>query len=128
MTNTMESEVKVNIHDRIIEVKSIGVVTYIILKNQMDEIKKLGLENNIYKVLVDSTEQIELPPLDIIEKFMSNLSGYFIYAIYAFPGQKTKDDLIKGIARSLKSGLLVRHFSYRDEALTWLKSKKVCGS
>lgn len=127
MTNTMESEVKVNLHDRIIEVKSIGIVTESILKNQMDEIRTLGLENNIFKVLVDSTEQTELPPIDIIEKFMSNLSGYFFYATYALPGQKTKDDLIKGAAISLKSGLIVRHFSCRDEALTWLKSKIVYG-
>ena len=124
----MLSEIKVNTRDRIIEVNSIGIVTESILNNQMVKIIKLGLEYNIFKVLVDLTEQIELPPLDIVEKFISNLSGYFIYATCALPGQKTKDDLIKGASFALNNGFLVRHFSNRDEAITWLKSKRVCSS
>lgn len=118
----MAYKIEINKDEGIIDVKSYGIVTAETLKKQMNEISNLGIRKNIFLILVDATEQLELPSREVISEFMSKLPGYFIYATYATPGQKTKDDLIFGKSISLENGVVVQHFPSRDKALLWLKT------
>ena len=113
--------IKLYRQDRIINLKTLGIVTETDLQNQLCGIKRIGIKNNYYKVLVDTTNELEIPSKEIFGKFMANLLGYFIYATYSVPEQKINEILKHGESIALKNGLIAKHFESREEALTWLK-------
>lgn len=116
----MSYELKVNRVEGIIEVRSFGKENLNSLKKQLDEIIQLSEQENIFKVLVDTTDLEMLSSVTDIFTFMSDLPRKMKYATYSNQGQKVINDLKFAETVSVNRGINVRHLMSKEEALKFL--------
>lgn len=118
----MPEEVFFNKDLGVIEVRSYGIVTREDLFSALELAKALLRETNINKVLVDTSEEEELPNILDLDDFGSSIPKYMKVAIVVTDGQPTvmRARFIGNIA-SVK-GAKTKTFTSREDALEWLNS------
>lgn len=118
----MPEEVHANKDLRVIEVRLYGVVSREDLFSALELTKALLRETNINKVLVDTSEEEELPNILVLEDFGTSIPRYMKVAMVVTDGQPTamRARHIGNIA-SVK-GAKTATFATREDALAWLNS------
>ncbi len=118
----MPLELFVNKDLGFIDVRSYGVVTRKDLFSALELSNALRVESNINKVLVDTSEEKELPTVLDLDNFGSSIPRSVKTAIIITNEQPTvlRSRFIVNIA-SVK-GAHIDMFSTREDALKWLNS------
>jgi hypothetical protein len=116
----MPEEVFVNRDLGVIEVRSFGAVSREDLAGSVEQIETLSKETGFSKVLVDISEEEELPNVLDLDDFGGTIPGFLKVAVVAVEGLPTakKADFLRNVA-SVK-GAQMELFTSRDEALEWL--------
>jgi type II secretory pathway component PulC len=119
----MPVDVFVNKDLGVIEVRSYGVVTREDLFSALESTKVLINKINNNKVLVDTSEEKELPNILDLDDFGSSIPKYMKMAIVVTDEQPTamRSRFIGNIA-SIK-GAKTNTFTSREDALEWLNSQ-----
>ena len=118
----MPEEIRINLELEIIEVLSYGKVTGDTLDASLQEVIRLEKETGINRILVDTTNQTEMPGVMTVYNFANELPRNIRFAVVASEQQVTKEDqdFFETVARN--RGFIVREFASRDKAITWLRS------
>lgn len=121
----MPENVSINQDLGIIEVNSYGKVTGKTLDASLKEVINLEKETGINRILVDTTQQTEMPSVMTLYNFANELPRNIRFAIVVSEGQDTKEDqdFFETVARN--RGFSVREFTNRTDAIHWLGTGKV---
>ena len=116
----MPDEVKVNEECGIIEIRSYGEVTKEDIAHSIAEVCRLNLEKGINKVVVDTTEQEQLPGTMGMYELFSLFPRDLRVALVSEDLQPTARDIhfIETVAQN--RGIKIRVFPSKEESLNWL--------
>ncbi|NQT15417.1 MAG: hypothetical protein HQ582_21855 [Planctomycetes bacterium] len=116
----MPEEVSVNKELGIIEVWSHGVVTREDLSRTLQQTDALVKETGFNKVLVDTTEEEQLPAILDLDNFGASIPSSLRIAVLLAEAQPTakKAEFVKNVA-SVK-GVCMETFTSRGDSLEWL--------
>ncbi len=118
----MPVELFVNKDLGVIDVRSYGVVTREDLFSSLESAKMLVNETNINKVLVDTSEERELPNLLDLDDFGSSIPKFIKVAIVITNEQPTERSArYIGNVASIE-GVHIDTFTTREDALEWLNN------
>ncbi len=119
----MPVEVLANKDIGVIEVRSYGVLTREDLFSAVESTKMLVIETKTNKVLVNTSEEKELPNILDLDDLGSSIPKYMKIAVVVSDEQPTamRSRFIVNIA-SVK-GAHIDTFTTREDALEWLKSQ-----
>lgn len=116
----MPEKVFVNKELGIIEVKSYGIVTPQDLSSVLDPIEALVKETGIYKVLVDTSEEKQLPNFLDLNSFGASIPVSLKVALVVTEEQPTagKAEFVSNVAHI--KGVKIKTFISREDSLEWL--------
>jgi hypothetical protein len=116
----MPEDIFVNKELGVIEIKSYGDVTEEELYNVLGEVELIVKEHGIQKVLVDTSEEKQLPAIIKLDHFGKGIPKSLKVAILVSEKQPTVDKtkFVKNVA-SLKGTSITTFFS-KEEAVEWL--------
>lgn len=117
----MPDIVTINEELSLIEVKSFGIVSADDIYDSLKKAKSAMLETGISKLLVDTTEQKQMPgTVNIFQIFSTIPKEIEKAAIIIKEDQSTADDLKFAENVAVNRGTVLKLFKSRDEALEWL--------
>ena len=116
----MPEEVFINKELGIIEVRSCGIVTREDLSCVLEPIETLSKETGINKVLVDTSEEKQLPAILDLDDFGATIPTFLKVALVVTEEQPTaKRATFVRNAASIR-GVQIETFTSREDALEWL--------
>lgn len=117
----MPDIVTINKELSLIEVRSFGIVSADDIYGSLKKIKTAVIETGINKVIVDTTEQKQMPgAINIFQIFSTIPKDVEKFALLVGEGQSTADDLKFAENVAVNRGTFMKLFKSRDEAIEWL--------
>jgi len=116
----MPDSIKINEKLKIIEVTSLGEVSIVDIASLFSKIEKILNDSGLFKILVDTREQISMPSTSDIFDLFSNFSSVFRVAMLVKKNQMTIKDIqfVETIVQNRSKN--VKMFDQKNIALEWL--------
>jgi len=120
----MPDSVKINLDLGLVEIRSFGIVTSENITASIRKAEEAFKLHGINKLLVDITEQDQMPSISGIFNIFANFPKHLNLALYAKKNQITEDDIHFGETVAVNRGINMKIFYSQPEAMAWLNEFK----
>jgi len=116
----MPDDLQINLARGLVQIRSFGVVTTENITASIKKTEEAFKLHGINKLLVDTTEQEQMPRILGIFNIFSTFPKHISLALYAKKNQITEEDIIFAETVAVNRGLNMKIFYTMAEALKWL--------